>query len=263
MGSIGNFAEEFWNVEVGNFGGWEIVSQRMKEASKITANYVDLLKQVAAAMDTFGRALLKSAKNSPLPDMEHGEMKASLETARVSVELWGQDTMEAAAAITAQAAQLTQHLAQAKDTRRLTEEEVKQRQQQVREAVRRVRQAQHLAQGKMRELMDAEVLKLTLITKPDTKSKDREKVTQVEERAMKATRDAEATHKTAVNSHNAALDNWCFCARTAFDNMQVMEESRVKLLRECMWNVANICSLLAVHIDQIYCKTSHPFLSYS
>ena len=35
------------NVEVGDFGGWEVVSQRAKEVVKVTSGCVDFMKQVS------------------------------------------------------------------------------------------------------------------------------------------------------------------------------------------------------------------------
>ncbi|XP_045610072.2 proline-serine-threonine phosphatase-interacting protein 2 isoform X2 [Procambarus clarkii] len=250
MGPIGKFSEEFWNVEVGDFGGWEIVSQRVKESNKITTNYISFLKQVAAAMDTFGRTLLKSAKNSSLPDMEHGELKTSLHAARESVETWGQDSVDAAAAIISQTVQLTQHLTQSKLIRKHAEEEARQRQQQVRDGVRRVRQAQRDAQNKVRELVDTEAQKQALGAKPDVKPKELEKVTLAEERAGEAVKEAEVQHKDAVTFHNSSLDEWCTYAHNAFDTFQDKEETRVELIRDSLWGFANICSLLAVRTDQ-------------
>ncbi|XP_069939240.1 proline-serine-threonine phosphatase-interacting protein 1 isoform X3 [Cherax quadricarinatus] len=193
------------NVEVGNFGGWEIISQRMKEANKITANYIDLLKQVASAMDTFGRALIKTARDSRLPDMEHGELKASLLAARTSVEYWGQDSVDAADAITTEVTQLSQYLTQAKLICKHAKEQAKQRQQQVREGMRRVQQAQRESQKKLQELMDKETNKLRVDSKPDAKPKELEKN---------------------------------------------KEEHRVRLVRDSLWRIANICSLFAVQLDQ-------------
>nr|XP_053628845.1 uncharacterized protein LOC128686150 isoform X4 [Cherax quadricarinatus] len=250
MGSVGRFSEEFWNVEVGNFGGWEIISQRMKEANKITANYIDLLKQVASAMDTFGRALIKTARDSRLPDMEHGELKASLLAARTSVEYWGQDSVDAADAITTEVTQLSQYLTQAKLICKHAKEQAKQRQQQVREGMRRVQQAQRESQKKLQELMDKETNKLRVDSKPDAKPKELEKALQAGVRSVEAAKEAELQHKDAVNFHNAVLNEWCSYAHSGFNTFQNKEEHRVRLVRDSLWRIANICSLFAVQLDQ-------------
>ncbi|MPC13785.1 hypothetical protein E2C01_006532 [Portunus trituberculatus] len=164
------------NVEVGDFGGWEVVSQRTKEAAKVTSTCVDFMKQVAAALDVFGKTLVRVAKSSTLPDLEHGELRNSLVTARDGVEALGQDATDAAAAVTSQANQLSNHLTDARLSRRRATEDIKKRQQQVKEGVRRVQHARR--------------------------------------------------------------------------NAQDVEETRVRLVRDSFWAVANVCSLLAVHIDQ-------------
>lgn len=250
MGSIGEFAEEFWNVEVGDFGGWEVVSQRAKEAAKVTSGCVDFMKQVAAALDTFGKTLVRVARGSTLPDLEHGELRTSLQTAREGVEALGQDATDAAAAVTSQAAQLSHHLTEARLSRKRTTDDIKRRQQQVKESVRRVHHARRHAQHKMRELVDAETHRMNLDIRLDTKTKDKDKASQAEDRATEVLREAESQHKDTVKAHNAALGSWCSTASSAFRTMQDLEETRVRLVRDSFWTMANVCSLLAVHIDQ-------------
>ncbi|XP_045131367.1 proline-serine-threonine phosphatase-interacting protein 2-like isoform X2 [Portunus trituberculatus] len=252
MGSIGDFAEEFWNVEVGDFGGWEVVSQRTKEAAKVTSTCVDFMKQVAAALDVFGKTLVRVAKSSTLPDLEHGELRNSLVTARDGVEALGQDATDAAAAVTSQANQLSNHLTDARLSRRRATEDIKKRQQQVKEGVRRVQHARRNAQHKMRDLVDAETHRLNLECRPDAKVKerDRDKACQAEERAAEALKEAESQHKETVKAHNTAVESWCSIASSAFRTLQDVEETRVRLVRDSFWAVANVCSLLAVHIDQ-------------
>ncbi|XP_063860405.1 proline-serine-threonine phosphatase-interacting protein 2-like isoform X2 [Scylla paramamosain] len=252
MGSIGDFAEEFWNVEVGDFGGWEVVSQRTKETAKVTSTCVDFMKQVAAALDTFGKTLVRVARSSTLPELEHGELRNSLVTARDGVEALGQDATDAAAAVTSQANQLSNHLTDARLSRRRATEDIKKRQQQVKEGVRRVQHARRNAQHKMRDLVDAETHRLNLDCRPDAKVKDRdrEKASQAEERAAEALREAESQHKETVKAHNTALESWCSTASSAFRTLQDVEETRVRLVRDSFWAVANVYSLLAVHTDQ-------------
>lgn len=72
METVGNFSEEFWNKEVGDFSGWEIVNQRIKESNKVTTLYIGFLKQVSSAMEAFGKSLLRVSHNCTLPDTEHG-----------------------------------------------------------------------------------------------------------------------------------------------------------------------------------------------
>ncbi|KAG0726686.1 Proline-serine-threonine phosphatase-interacting protein 1 [Chionoecetes opilio] len=73
---------------------------------------------------------------------------------------------------------------------------------------------------------------------------------QAEERAAEVLREAEGQHKDTVRAHNAALEAWCCTASAAFRAMQDAEETRVRLVRDSFWAMANVCSLLAVHLDQ-------------
>lgn len=250
MGSIGNFADDFWNTEIGDFAGWNIVHQRIKDGGKVTQNYIELLKQVTAAMETFGRSLLKTAKSSSLPEMEHGKLKSALQTARVSVEAWGLDTLDAAAALSGQINSLSQHLTQAKGMRKREDEDLRNQQQQLSDAMRKVKQAQRTAQTKLKEKMECESHRFVLESKYDPKQKELEKATQAEKRAEDAVLDAEFHHREVVAKHNEALEGWKMVTRSSMNIMQDIEEARVKLLRDSMWSVANVCSLLAVHCDQ-------------
>ncbi|XP_068228775.1 proline-serine-threonine phosphatase-interacting protein 1-like isoform X2 [Palaemon carinicauda] len=250
MGSVGNYADEFWNRELGEFTGWDIVHQRIKEGGKVTQNYVELLKQVTAAMETFGRSLLKAAKSSSLPDMEHGKLRNALQTARVSVEAWGSDTIDAAAAINGEINNLSQHLTQAKGMRKRADEDLRNQQQQLSDAMRKVKQAQRTAQGKLKEKIECESLRFVIESKYDPKQKEIEKATQAEKRAEDAVWDAEMNHKEVIVKHNDALEGWKTLTKSSLNTMQDIEEVRIKLIRDSMWAVANVCSLLAVHCDQ-------------
>ncbi|KAG7160561.1 Proline-serine-threonine phosphatase-interacting protein 2-like [Homarus americanus] len=212
------------NVEVGDFGGWDIVVQRMKEASKITGNYIDFLKQV--------------------------DLKTSLQTARDNVESWGQDTIDAAVAINSQVTQLSQYITEAKQTYKHTKEEAKQKQQQVRDGMHRVRQTQRDVQNKIGGLKDADSLRMIMDAKCNAKPRELVKAAHVRERAVEATKDAETQYHEAIIYHNEMVNAWCTYARPTLSIFQDKEEARVKMLRESLWSFANICSLLAVNFDQ-------------
>ncbi|KAK4299705.1 hypothetical protein Pmani_028039 [Petrolisthes manimaculis] len=250
MSSSGNFADEFWNVEAGDFSGWEKVNQRVKEATKVTTNCVDFLKQLGVALDGFGRNLLKVAKNTTLPDSEYGEMGSSVGCVRVGVECWGEDCVNAGSAIIQQATTLSHHLVQARLARRRCTQLLKPRQQQVKESVKKVHQSQRQAQSRVRELVEAQAIKLSLEGKLDTSQRERDKAIQADNRAEESVKEAESLHRESVTTHNLALDAWCTSATSAFNTMQEAEEARLTVTREVMWGLANICSLLAVNIDQ-------------
>ncbi|XP_066951613.1 proline-serine-threonine phosphatase-interacting protein 1-like isoform X2 [Macrobrachium rosenbergii] len=230
MGSIGNFADDFWNTEIGDFAGWNIVHQRIKDGGKVTQNYIELLKQVTAAMETFGRSLLKTAKSSSLPEMEHGKLKSALQTARVSVEAWGLDTLDAAAALSGQINSLSQHLTQAKGMRKREDEDLRNQQQQLSDAMRKVKQAQRTAQTKLKEKMECESHRFVLESKYDPKQKELEKATQAEKRAEDAVLDAEFHHREVVAKHNEALEGWKMVTRSSMNIMQHQENVRTALL---------------------------------
>ncbi|XP_042236880.1 uncharacterized protein LOC121876060 isoform X2 [Homarus americanus] len=204
----------------------------------------------AAAMETFGHSLLKITKNSPLPDMEHGDLKTSLQTARDNVESWGQDTIDAAVAINSQVTQLSQYITEAKQTYKHTKEEAKQKQQQVRDGMHRVRQTQRDVQNKIGGLKDADSLRMIMDAKCNAKPRELVKAAHVRERAVEATKDAETQYHEAIIYHNEMVNAWCTYARPTLSIFQDKEEARVKMLRESLWSFANICSLLAVNFDQ-------------
>ncbi|KAK7068513.1 hypothetical protein SK128_014196 [Halocaridina rubra] len=250
MGSPGNFADEFWNTEICDFSGWTTVHQRIKDGNKIICNYIDLMKQVTSAMENFGRSLLKAAKNSSLPDTEHGKLRAALQTARLSVEAWGQDSLDAATTLNSQLSFLSQHLMQAKDSRKRAEEAVKSRQNHLQDAVRKAKQSNKSAQNKLKERLNCQNQRLCVESKIDAKSKDIEKAIQAERKSEDALAESEEQCRESVFKHNESLQDWQNTTRSSLKSMQDVEEARVKILRDSMWSVANVCSMLAVQFDQ-------------
>lgn len=46
------------NVEAGDFGGWDVVSQRVKEGAKVTSSCIDIMKQVLVNLRNFVCSIL-------------------------------------------------------------------------------------------------------------------------------------------------------------------------------------------------------------
>lgn len=250
METVGNFSEEFWNKEVGDFSGWEIVNQRIKESNKVTTLYIGFLKQVSSAMEAFGKSLLRVSHNCTLPDTEHGHLRTSLERIRKSVEVWGQDTVDAAAAINEQAVQVSTHATQAKELRKKTDDGVRLKQNHLKDNLKKLHQAKRHAKMKMKDRVEAEFHQMVMANKIETKPRELEKSMQGTRRAAEAQQEAETQFSEAVTTTNQSLASFSDTAVLSFTTMQNIEETRVKLLRESLWAVANICSLLAVQLDE-------------
>ncbi|XP_047495385.1 uncharacterized protein LOC125043346 [Penaeus chinensis] len=250
METVGNFSEEFWNKEVGDFSGWEIVNQRIKESNKVTSLYVGFLKQVSSAMEAFGKSLLRVTQNCRLPDTEHGHLRTSLERVRRSVAAWGQDSVSAAAALDEQAVRVSAHATQAKDVRKKTEDGVRLKQNQLKDNLKKLHQAKRHAKMKMKDRVEAEFQQMALANRIESKPRELEKAMQGIQRAIETQQEAESQFSEAVISTNQTLKSFTDTASLSFTTMQSIEEARVKLLRESLWAVANICSLLAVQVDE-------------
>ncbi|XP_042872312.1 septation protein imp2-like isoform X2 [Penaeus japonicus] len=201
-------------------------------------------------MEAFGRSLLRVTHNCTLPDTEHGNLRTSLERIRKSVEVWGQDTVDAASAINDQAVLVSRHANQAKELRKKTDDGVRQKQNQLKDNIKKLHQAKRHAKMKMKERVDSEFHHVVLANKLETKPRDLEKAMQAMRRAVESQQEAEIQFSEAITSTNKALKSFTDTASLSFTAMQNIEETRVKLLRESLWSFANICSLLAVHIDE-------------
>lgn len=250
METVGNFSEEFWNKEVGDFSGWEIVNQRIKESNKVTSLYVGFLKQVSSAMEAFGKSLLRVTHNCTLPDTEHGHLRTSLERIRKSVAVWGQDTVDAAAAVNEQAGLVSGHATQAKELRKKTDDGVRLKQTQLKDNLKKLHQAKRYAKMKMKDRVEAEFHHMVVTNKIESKPRDLEKAMQGMQRAIQTQQEAESQYSEAVTTTNQTLMTFTDTASLSFTTMQNIEEARVKLLRESLWAVANVCSLLAVQVDE-------------
>ncbi|XP_076069828.1 proline-serine-threonine phosphatase-interacting protein 2-like [Oratosquilla oratoria] len=250
MGSLGAFVTDFLNSEIGDIAGWEIVSQRVKEGNKVASHYVDFLKQVSLALETLGKTLVKISKTSPLGELETGRMRKCLKVARQGVKGFGQDSMEAAATLTSLAANIHQHVIQARTHRRECEDIIRPHHHHLKESTRKLKSAKKQAKNRMREMVQAEEIYMTLDGKVDVKGKEVEKAASNDRRTKESVENAEAMVKESVVTVNANLATCISTLQASLVSMQEVEEERIRILRDTMWSVANVISFLSVHIDQ-------------
>lgn len=246
--SVVKFSEHFWNSEICNFSGFDVLCQRMKEGRKVCKDYTDFLRQRAQVQELYGKALIKLSKSLGGKE-EIGSLRQSWETMRNETENIGKQHIETAGNLLEEANKITDLMEKHKMQRKQAEDQLRRTQMIMKNAMKKVLESKKTYYTRCKE---KEVLEETLQSiGQNIQGKEFEKLTQKQNRLEQTTESLNLAYSSSLEALEEVHQLWEHEMCSTCECFQKLEEERIDALRNSMWILTNISSLQCVNEDDM------------
>lgn len=246
--NVAKFDNSFWNEEIGNFQGWELIIRRLKDGRHVLKEYAEFLKQRAAIEEQLGKSLVKLAKTIAIRD-ELEPVRNVWEVVKTQTETSGLAHLKSAHQLFAEMSKVTEVGETVRDKRRMREESVRNHQQNVKAHWKRVSEAKRLYETRCREEVASNQFYHQEVARLGKSSREAEKAHSKYAKARQALDVSESTYQSSVSAVEEARQAWEKETERTLLAFQCMEEERLASVRESLWRVTNMGSLAAVADD--------------
>jgi len=118
--NVPRFDNSFWDEEIGQFQGWEVVVRRLKDGRQVLKEYAEFLKQRAAIEEQLGKSLVKLAKSVSIREDQDPQSNV-WEMMKSQTETSGLAHLKSAHQLSAELTKISEISEQSRDKRRLKE----------------------------------------------------------------------------------------------------------------------------------------------
>ncbi|XP_067131738.1 proline-serine-threonine phosphatase-interacting protein 1-like [Centruroides vittatus] len=242
------FSQHFWNSEICNFSGFDVLCQRMKEGRKVCKDYADFLRQRAQVQELYGKALIKLSKSLGGKE-EIGSLRQSWEVMRTETENIGKQHVMTAGSLTEEANKIADLMEKQKMQRKHAEDQLRRTQMIMKNAMKKVLESKKTYYTRCKE---KEVIEETLQSVgQNIQCKEYEKLTQKHNRIEQIIENLNLTYSSSLESLEEIHQLWENEMYSTCECFQKLEEERIDALRNSMWILTNISSLQCVNEDDM------------
>merc|ERR1719507_2553559 len=135
-GNQRSFRGNFWNVDMGNFAGFEVLVKRVKDGRAVCKEYTEFLRQRSLIEEQYGKALVKLAKSAAGRE-EISLVRPAWESARTHTEMVGLNHIQASNQLVGEVGRIMDLMDTGRERRKWAEEAVRTLQAQVKAAHKR------------------------------------------------------------------------------------------------------------------------------
>jgi len=251
---IKTFKHNFWNGEIGNFLGFEILVKRAKDGRGLCKEYIEFIRQRSVIEEQYGKALLKLAKSSWGTE-EIGGVRCIWESLKNHTESVGLAHSKAVSHLESELATVSDFIESSRDKRRWKEENVRALQTQIKNAHKRMFDLRKLYESRCREEVQASHAYHQEVARGGEESGGSEKAAARHSKVRSSMESAETAYRGSVDYLEEVREQWINETAEAANTFQVLECGRLSLLRDSVWKLTNILSTSCVADDQVYEET--------
>lgn len=242
------FVDAFWNKEICNFTGFEIICRHVRDGKHVIKEYVEFLRLRAQAQEAYGRTLVKLSRTADPKD--NGVLHQALTALKNQTEDVGLSHISTAMSIQEEANRMMEFAESQQEKRKVVEENVRKQQANLKGLHKKVIEHKKSSDVRCRE---AEVILSQCqveMLKQSTLPKEVEKFRQKQIKASQIIDMANQSYKSALHSLDNSLAEWEQETRKAYQVFQKLEEDRIENVRNSVWLVVNLISVLCVIEDE-------------
>jgi len=245
-----SFKNNFWNGEIGNFQGFEVLVKRLKDDRSMCKDYLEFLRQRCLIEEQYGKALIKLAKSTNSKD-EMSCVRGAWDSIRNHTENIGLNHVQASSQMSSEMSKVTEFLETSRDKRRWAEDSVRGLQTQLRAAHKRLGEVKKCYETKCKEEIQANHQYHQEVSRAgrDTTVADRAHNKHV--KSMAGVEQSEEIYRHAVECMEETRSAWLQETETCVQIFQDIVTSRLRVLRENAWVCSNISSAVCVSDDRL------------
>jgi len=251
---VKSFRKNFWNVDIGNFQGFEMVVKRLKDGRTVCKDYLEFLRQRSLIEEQYGKALVKLAKTAASRD-EISLVRPAWDSVRNHTETVGLNHVQASNQLACEVGKLSDFIETSRDRRKWSEDSVRSLQAQLKTAYRRVSETKKAYEVRCREEIQANHLFHQEVARTGSDSTGADRAHTKHIKTRQGMDQAEEQYRSSVSSLEETRDSWQKETESCLDILQELESSRLSVLRDSAWRVSNIGSAYCVADDEVYEET--------
>ncbi|XP_013778259.1 proline-serine-threonine phosphatase-interacting protein 1-like isoform X1 [Limulus polyphemus] len=237
------FADHFWNTDICDFTGFEIICQRLQKGRRFVKDYAEFLKQRAQAEEAYGNSLVKVAKSAG-GRYEIGTLRQAWEVILNQTELVGLTYLNNAHQLNKEKTRILEFVenlnkrskdraCQTREANNVKRQKYKQLQEEKRTYYMRCRESASYSDYLKEET-----------EKQNSQQKEFEMIVQKHKNAVQMMSDAKDTYCKNLESFEEYCKEWEKKMEDTCETFQVLEAERIFFLKDSMWSTAYMFSSL-------------------
>jgi len=131
------FKHNFWNADIGNFQGFEVIVKRLKDGRSVCKEYVEFLRQRSIIEEQYGKSLIKLAKTASSRD-EISSVRPAWDSVKNHTEAVGLNHVQASNQLGAEVGKISDFMDSSRDKRKWAEDNVRTLQTQIKTSYKRM-----------------------------------------------------------------------------------------------------------------------------
>eukprot|EP00090_Calanus_glacialis_P014141 TRINITY_DN2281_c0_g1_i1.p1 TRINITY_DN2281_c0_g1~~TRINITY_DN2281_c0_g1_i1.p1 ORF type:complete len:554 (-),score=87.29 TRINITY_DN2281_c0_g1_i1:284-1945(-) len=248
---VKSFKNNFWNADIGNFQGFEVIVKRLKDGRSVCKEYVEFLRQRSLIEEQYGKALIKLAKTTSSRD-EISSVRPAWDSVKNHTEAVGLNHVQASNQLAAEVAKISDFIDSSRDKRKWSEDNVRTLQTQIKTVYKRMVDSKKGYEIRCREEIQANHLFHQEVARTGRETSGAERAHGKHSKARMGMEQAEEAYRSAAVSLEETRALWQKETESCVDTFQELESSRLTVLRDSAWKVTNIGSACCVADDEVY-----------
>jgi len=248
---VKSFKNNFWNADIGNFHGFEVIVKRLKDGRSVCKEYVEFLRQRSLIEEQYGKALIKLAKTSSSGD-EISSVRPAWDSVKNTTEAVGLNHVQASNQLAAEVAKISDFMDSSRDKRKWSEDNVRTLQTQIKTAYKRMVDSKKGYEIRCREEIQANHMFHQEVARTGRETSGAERAYGKHNKARQGMEQAEEAYRSAAFNLEETRALWQKETESCMDTFQELESSRLRVLRDSAWCLTNIGSASCVGDDQDY-----------
>lgn len=243
------FDNNFWNEDIGNFQGWEVVIRRLKEGRQILKDYTDFVRQRASIEEQFGKALVKLAKTFVIKE-DSKPMNEFWDGVKAQTEASGMAHLTASDRMFSELQKILDLAETFREKRRMKEEAVRVQQHSLKVQWKRTQDAKRIYDIRCKEEVVCNQAYHQEIARSGKSSKEAEKALTKYEKSKQCLDSSEIHYRSAASATEECRRLWESETENSLAAFEALEEERLGVTRNSIWRLANVTSAASVADDE-------------
>jgi len=248
---VKSFKNYFWNADIGNFQGFEVIVKRLKDGRSVCKEYVEFLRQRSIIEEQYGKSLIKLAKTASSRD-EISSVRPAWDSVKNHTEAVGLNHVQASNQLGAEVGKISDFMDSSRDKRKWAEDNVRTLQTQIKTSYKRMFDNKKVYEIRCREEIQANHLFHQEVARTGRDSSGAERAHGKHGKARQGMEQAEEAYRVAAESLEETRSAWQKETESCADTFQELEMSRLTVLRDSAWKLTNIGSACCVADDEVY-----------